>query len=172
MFLNQVPNDHYRNYRGWLGIINMRAHSMVDRIRLLRGAHNFFPDAPFSDDVFVSVDRGSGQMIRFSEKDLVDKYIKYDELCKEQFYLLPQLNIDLEEVDPNAGRGVTPKPVIALPLIISFVQSQNLSTYALSRLSKSDGKWTVLTELPGIPKARHYLLFTPAARDPPQGPFS
>lgn len=88
----------------------MRPHPMDDRIRVLRCAHKFFTDAPFSDDVFVSVDRGSGQMIRFSEKDLVDKYIKYDELCKVQFYLLPQLSIGLEEVDPNAGRGVTPKP--------------------------------------------------------------
>ena len=116
MFLNQVLTDHYCDYQNWLWTIDLRARSdplwrIDNRIReMLRDAYHVFRDVPFSDDIVVNVDEGSGQMIRVSEKDLVDKYLKYSELCTEQTYLLLENEMDLEEVDLNAKRGVTPKP--------------------------------------------------------------
>ena len=116
MFLNQVLTDHYCDFRDWLWTIDLRARSdplwrIDDRIReMLLDAYQVFGDVPFSDDIVVNVYEGSGQMIRVSEKDLVDKFLKYSELCKEQTYLLLEKEIYLGEVDLNAKRGVTPKP--------------------------------------------------------------
>ena len=115
MFLNQVLNDNHCNYQNWLWAVDLRARSdpswRIDyQIReMLRDAFQLFNDVPHSDDIVVNVDEGSGHMIRVSEKELVDKFLKYHELCREQICLLPQNEMDLEEVDLNAERGVTPK---------------------------------------------------------------
>lgn len=116
MFLNQVLTDRYGDFKNWLWKIDLRARSnplgrIDNRIRvLLLDAYHAFRGVPFLDDIVVSVDQGSGQMITVSEKGLVDHYLKYSKLCTEQTYLLLENETDLEEVDLNAQRGVTPEP--------------------------------------------------------------
>ena len=115
MFLNQVLDDKYRDYQSWLWMIDLRAHSntawkIEDRVRgMLFDAHYHVTDIRISDDVVLNVDLRSDEMITVSKEDVADRYVRYNKLRHEQYYLLPQTELDFEREDLSPERGVTLK---------------------------------------------------------------
>lgn len=132
MFQRQVLDDRCCNYQTWLETIDLRALS-DPRVKICNetrkvwaDAHYFFPDIPLPEEFIASVDLGSCQIIRVSEKSLMSSHSRFKRLCLQQHYLFPSNEIDAKEVDPNAEHGTTPKP--------RYVRAVDYLSYAVTKL--------------------------------------